>query len=98
MLGFITDQATADSIIAQIRQAQEVRNWPYYWSTGSYEIYSGIYVGNIFIPANDTILTTPLRSDRTPQDFPEYQQLIDLMGGLEARVDIDPADLIDPDL
>lgn len=97
MIGFITDRPTATSILAQIKQAQTSRGWPYYWSTGSYPIYTGEHAGKVFIPADDAILTTPLRPGQTPQDFPECQQLIDVMGGLDARADLDPAALIDPD-
>lgn len=98
MIGFITDKPTADSILAQIKQAQTSRGWPYYWSTGSYNIYSGPYAGGVFIPTNEQILNTPLRKNQTPQDFPECQQLIEAMGGLDARVEIDPEALKDPNL
>jgi hypothetical protein len=39
---------------------------------------------------------TPLRGDppMTPKDFPEFSQLIAVLGGMDQRVDISPEDII----
>jgi len=96
MIGFITDTQTADNVIDSIRQAQTSRGQHYYWTPGAAPIFTGDSAGKMFIPASDDSLNTPLRKGLTPKDFPEYNQLVDLLGGLNARVDINPEILIDP--
>ena len=98
MIGFITTPETATAVVAAIREAQLSRGTAYYWTTGSAPIYSGSYTGEAFIPASDALLDTPLRRGLTPRDFPEFDQLVTLLGGLEARVDLDPDVLINPDI
>lgn len=98
MIGFVVSQSTADQVIAGIAAAQIGRGLPVYWTTGAYPIHSGPRMGQMFIPASDEILATPLRGfpPDTPLEFPEAAGLIALLGGLEARVDVDASDLIDP--
>jgi hypothetical protein len=97
MIGFITTPETAAAVIDGIREAQLSRGTAYYWTTGSAPIYSGDHAGQMFIPASDALLDTPLRRGLTPRDFPEFDQLVTLLGGLEARVDLPVSDIIDPD-
>ena len=98
MIGFVTDPETAATVLEGIREAQISRGHPYYWTTGSMPIYSGDNAGEVFIPASDDILDTPLRQGLTPRDFPEFDELLELLGGLDARVDIDPDILVNPDI
>ncbi len=98
MIGFITTPEIATTVIDGIRDAQLVRGQHYYWTTGAEPIYSGASVGEMFIPAGDEVLDTPLRNGLTPRDFPEFDQLVILLGGLDARVELDPDSLINPDL
>ena len=98
MIGFITSPETAAAILAGIRQAQESRNLPVFWSTGSYPIHTGEHAGKVFIPADDSILSTNLRRGQTPMDFPETPQILAALGGLDSRVDLDPVAIIDPTL
>ena len=97
MIGFITTPETATLILDGIRVAQESRGHAYYWTTGAEPIYSGVNKGQMFIPASDELLNTPLRNGLTPRDFPEFAQLVDLLGGLEERVVIESDILIDPE-
>ena len=97
MIGFITTPETAATVIDGIREAQLSRGTAYYWTTGSEPIYSGDHAGQMFIPASDALLATPLRRGLTPRDFPEFDQLVTVLGGLDARIDIDPDVLINPD-
>lgn len=94
MIGFVTSSETADVVLAGIEGAQISRGLQHYWSTGAYPIHSGPHAGQTFIPASDEILATPLRGTPalTPRDFPEFDQLAALLGGLDARVDVDPTD------
>lgn len=96
MIGFITTPETAQAVLDGIRTAQESRGLAHFWSTGSYPIFTGEHAGKVFIPADDAILTTNLRLGQTPMDFPEAPQLIAALGGLDARIDLDPAAIIDP--
>tara|TARA_B100001093_G_C26830737_1_gene1015964 strand:- start:610 stop:918 length:309 start_codon:yes stop_codon:yes gene_type:complete len=98
MIGFITDKQTAATVMDGIRQAQTSRGQHYYWTTGSALIYSGNHAGKTFIQASDFLLDTPLRNGLTPRDFPEFDELVAILGGLDARVEIDPKVLDDPDL
>ena len=98
MIGFVTSTETAAAIIDGIREAQLSRGTAYYWTTGAMPIYSGDDEGQTFIPADDALLDTPLHHDVTPREFPEFNVLVTLLGGLDARVDIDPDVLINPDI
>ena len=97
MIGFITSTETAATVIDGIREAQVSRGSAYYWTTGAMPIYSGDHAGQMFIPADDALLATPLHHDVTPRDFPEFDQLVETLGGLDARVDLPESDIIDPD-
>lgn len=96
MIGFVTTPETAAQVLDAIRKAQISRGQASYWSTGSMPIYSGDHAGKTLIPASDQILDTPLRKGLTPRDFPEFNQLVEILGGLNARADIDVKDLLDP--
>ena len=96
MIGFITNEATADAINAGIATAQTSRGLPVYWQVGEYPIHQGEHAGKAFVPFDDTMIATNLRGGLTPQDFPEFGQLVALLGGLDARVDLDASAIIDP--
>ena len=98
MIGFVTNQATADAVLAGIEQAQRGRGLAFYWSPGAFPIHAGEHVGKWFIPASEEVLATPLRGNPilTPRDFPEFDQLMTALGGLDSRISVEPADLIDP--
>jgi hypothetical protein len=92
MIGYITTQIQADAINAAIAKAQTDRSLPVFWLIGNIPIQSGIHAGMQFIPCDDGLLSTPLFGDpiQTPIDFPEFQAIIKTLGGLEARIDLDP--------
>lgn len=98
MIGFITTPETAIEVLDAIRDAQLSRGHAHFWTTGSMPIYTGDYAGKTLIPASDEILDTPLRQGQTPRDFPEFNQLIETLGGMDNRVDVDEQDLVDPTL
>lgn len=98
MIGFITTSETAIEVLDAIRDAQLSRGHAHFWTTGSMPIYTGDYAGKTLIPASDEILDTPLRKGQTPRDFPEFNQLIETLGGMDNRVDVDEQDLVDPTL
>lgn len=93
MIGFITTPEISAAVTQAIRYAQTSRNLPVFWLLVGMLIHSGDHVGMHFIPADDDILSTPLRGNpiQTPQDFPEFSALLAMLGGLDARVDIDPS-------
>jgi hypothetical protein len=98
MTGFVTTAETAAVVLASIRETFAAYGHPPFWSPGAYPIYSGPHAGRTFIPAGDDTATTPLRLNplQRPCDFPEYDQFIATLGGLDARIDIDPADIKPP--
>jgi len=98
LIGYILPPPAATAVLAAIAAAFDVRGRPRFWSPGAYPIYTGPHAGQMFIPAGDGILDAPLLGNppQTPQDFPEFAELIASLGGLEARAELDPADLIDP--
>ena len=95
MIGFITDQYTAIQVNEAVANAQVERGLPVFWLPGKYEVFRGEHVGMYFIPCDDAVLNTPLRGNpiQTPQDFPEFQTIIEELGGLDARVDLPPEDI-----
>jgi hypothetical protein len=99
MIGYITTSETADTVIDAIASAFDTRNLPRFWSPGKYLIRQGEHAGLYFIPAGDGILDAPLMGSpvQTPQDSPEFETLIAMMGGLESRVEIDPSDIASPE-
>jgi hypothetical protein len=99
MTGFVTTAETADAILDAIASAFDGRNLPRFWSPGKFLIHSGPHAGLYFLPAGDGILDAPLMGSpvQTPQQFPEFAQLIASLGGLDARVELEPEALIDPE-
>jgi hypothetical protein len=98
MIGFITSPAIAETILTSIQAAQESRGLPHYWTVGSYPIYTGAHVGKMFLPFDDKMMATNLHKELTPVDFPEFAQLVKILGGLEARIDLDAQTIIDPNV
>lgn len=100
MIGFITTQEQAQAINDDVAKAQIDRGLPVFWLVGSCPIYSGEHVGETFIPCDDQIMQTPLLGSppSKPIDFPEFSEIIATLGGLDARVELDPIHLQSPDL
>tara|TARA_R110000868_G_C10739200_1_gene752241 strand:+ start:630 stop:932 length:303 start_codon:yes stop_codon:yes gene_type:complete len=98
MIGFITSPETAQAILAGIEAAQVSREMPYYWTVGKYPIYTGEHAGKMFLPFDDEMLATNLRGGLTPVDFPEFGQLVGALGGLDARIDLDPQFIVGPNI
>ena len=96
MIGFIASPAIATAILIGIKSAQESRGLPHYWTVGSYPIFTGEHAGKMFLPFDDEMMATNLRGGLTPVDFPEFGQLVGALGGLEARIDLAPSVIIDP--
>lgn len=92
MIGFVTTQEQADAANAAIAKAQTDRGYPVFWLAGSIPIHSGEHAGQYFVPCDDVILSTPLIGNpiQTPVEFPEFQTIIETLGGLEARINLDP--------
>jgi len=96
MIGFVTTPETSALVTQAISDAQTSRGLPIFWLLVGVLIRSSNYAGMHFIPADDEILSTPLRGNPvlTPRDFPEFNTIIDLLGGLDARIDIPATDII----
>jgi len=100
MIGVATSPAQAQAANDAVAKAQTDRGLPVFWLPGSYPIFSGDHVGKAFVPCDDAVLNTPLLGSpvMTPQDFPEFSQIITALGGLDNRVEIAPEDIINPSL
>ena len=96
MIGFITSPETATAVLSGIEQAMASRGLPNYWTCGKYSIHTGEHAGDMFLPFDDGMMATNLRGGLTPIDFPEFGQLVAALGGLDARIDLDPQAIIDP--
>lgn len=97
MTGFITTPEVSQAINDAIALAQTSRGLPVCWLIGQYPIYTGEHAGKSFMPLDDTILNTVLYQGMKPTDFPEFDELVETLGGLEARVELSPSAIIDPD-
>jgi hypothetical protein len=93
--GYITDQTTADAVSAAVEAACDARGVARFIAVRGMPIFSGPHAGAVFIPLDDISLDQRLMHDKM-RDYPEFQQLVASLGGLDARVEIDAQDLIDP--
>ena len=97
MKGFIVPPIIATAVLDGITTAQTSRGLSPYWTCGSYEIFTGTYAGERFLPFDENMMATNLRQGATPMDFPETQQLLALVGGLDARVELDASVITNPE-
>ena len=88
MIGFLTTSEIIAAVEAGFVAAFDARNVPQYLTLGAFEIQSGEHAGKWFIPFDDSALTQPLYGNRVLTDFAEFDQLISLLGGMSARVEI----------
>ena len=95
MIGFVTDKYTATQVNEAVANAQVERGLPVFWLPGKYEIFRGEHIGMYFIPCDDETLSTPLLGSpvMSPQDFPEFSQIIATLGGLDSRLEINAEDI-----
>lgn len=95
--GFIVNtKEAADGINAAIREAASNHGIAPVWEAGYVLIHSGENAGRFLIPFGDEMMTTFLRNKKCVSDYPEFPGLVSMLGGLDARVEIPPADLINP--
>ena len=91
MIGFITSPETSAAITAAVELAQTSRDLAPYIGIRGMEILSGPNTGQHFLPFDDSALTTPLHGGTHVSDYPEFASLLAMLGGLDARVSIDPS-------
>jgi hypothetical protein len=91
MIGYITTPEVSAQISAAVREAQISRGVAPYLAIHGFPITSGEHVGLHFLPFEDSALTTPLHANTRLADYPEFSALIAMLGGLDARVSIDPS-------
>lgn len=89
MIGFIVTPETSAAITAAVALAQTSRGLAPYIGIRGMEILSGANTGQHFLPFDDLALTTPLHGGTHVSDYPEFATLISMLGGLEARVEIE---------
>lgn len=91
MIGFVTSPETSAAITAAVELAQTSRGLSPYIGIRGMEILSGPNAGQHFLPFDDSALTTPLHGGTHVSDYPEFSSLLAMLGGLDARVSIDPS-------
>jgi hypothetical protein len=98
MTGYIVTPEVSAAVTEAIRQAQVSRDMPVYWLIVGMPILTGDHAGKHFLPADDSILSAPLIGNPplTPRDYPEFEQLIAMLGGLDARVELDVEHITQP--
>lgn len=94
LTGYIVDEATRDTLSAALDSAQESRGRKYL-HLGAAFIHKGANAGKYFIGLADSDLTQKVAGIML-KDYTEFQDIIASLGGLDARVEIDSAGLIDP--
>jgi hypothetical protein len=98
MIGFVVTPEQAQAAADAVAAVQIAHGSPVFWQPGAYPISSGEQAGQYFIPCDDAILSTPLTGSpvKTPPDYPEFTVIIESMGGLDARINIDPSIITPP--
>ena len=93
MIGFVVNAEQAQAAAEAVAAVQVAHGSPVFWQPGAYPIHSGEHAGQYFIPCDTSILSTPLTGSpvKTPPDYAEFTFIIESMGGLDARIDIDPS-------
>ena len=91
MIGFITSPETSAAITAAVELAQTSRGLAPYIGIRGMPILSGPNAGQHFLPFDDLALTTPLHGGTHVSDYPEFDSLLAMLGGLESRVSIGPS-------
>jgi hypothetical protein len=93
MIGFVVTPEQAQAAAEAVAAVQIAHGSPVFWQPGAYPIHSGEHAGQYFIPCDTSILSTPLTGSpvKTPPDYAEFIFIIESMGGLDARIDIDPS-------
>jgi len=97
MIGFATTLDVAVETSRSIRDAQTSRGLRVFWLIVGIPIHSGEYRGLLFVPCDDEIINASLIGNPPlrPIDFPEFQTIIENLGGLDERIDIPPSDIIE---
>ena len=84
MIGFLTTTETLAKVESGFSAAFANRGVPQYLTLGARP-----YGDQWFIPFGDDALTQPLYGNHVMTNFPEFTELIGLLGGMDARVDVD---------
>lgn len=95
--GFLTDESTAAAISAGVAAAQDVRGVARYLSAAAMPVLSGPYAGIMFLPFEDSAMEQERHGGLHLADFPEFDQLVGMLGGLESRIVIDPSVIVGPE-
>lgn len=96
MIGFLTTAETLATVDAGLSAAFAARGVQQYLTLGARQVLSGEHEGKWFIPFSDAALDQPLYGGHHVHEFPEFEQLIALLGGLDARVDLADEDITPP--
>jgi hypothetical protein len=96
MIGFLATTEVKYEVANLLRDAQVKHIGRPINHLGEMWVHTGLHAGQWFIPFPDEAITMIRWRDKSFADFPEFAEIVALLGGLESRVTIDPQDLIDP--
>jgi hypothetical protein len=97
MIGFLATTEAKDEAATLLRESQIRHTGKQFNCLGEMWVYTGYHAGQWFIPFPDEAIIMIRWRDKSFADFPEFAEIVALLGGLESRVTIDPQDIIDPD-
>jgi hypothetical protein len=96
--GFVTDLPTAGTISAAVEAACDTRGVARFIAMRGRAIHSGQHASEVFLPLADSDLAQVMYRGQCLPDFPEFAQLVTILGGLDARVEIELSDILAPDI
>jgi hypothetical protein len=91
MIGFIVTPTLSLQISNAVREAQVSRGLQPYLHIEGMPITTGEHEGKHFLPFDNTALQTHIYGNTRLGDHPEFATLVSMLGGMSARIDLDPA-------
>jgi hypothetical protein len=94
--GYILTRPQAEEVVAAVAGAWIAAGESVGWLPGIHLVHSGTHAGAVILTCADSDLATIYGRYGKLGDQPEFGLLIDSLGGLDARQDLGPSALIDP--
>ena len=95
--GYILTRPQAEEVVAAVAGAWIAAGESVGWLPGIHLVHSGTHAGAVILTCADSDLLTIYGRYGLLTDHELFAGLIASLGGLDARVEIDAADIISPD-
>jgi hypothetical protein len=96
--GYILTRPQAEEVVAAVAGAWIAAGESVGWLPGIHPIHSGPHAGAVMLTCADSDLATIYGRYGMITDHELFAELIASLGGLDARVEIDAADITSPDI